>query len=922
MEDSFQPNPSFLNSASELADSRASGGRFFASLNSIQSVTESQLGLQSPPLPDGFLADAQHNTELARASGSTASRQLRLGLDNRSRSHVPTTAPVPFPGNPPPRADYPSPAPDYALPQHQQPPLDGPLPPPAFRFASSFHSLTSSSVLLEQITASGAFPVPPTDSVVFDLPAAPPRPAEPHSHSAVLSALRSHQAARHCNLLTVPASGSAHPTPLFQPLRPPDLPTAMLTGLPDNDIPTLAPGPSEELLLPPLSQDASPQALNCRELRHSLDRLHERGQTVSSASKDVWGVLLSLSPKYPTVQLTKRSDHTAGDKCGYLLGRHRECDIRFNHPQISNRHCLIYSMRTEGMETVHLEDLSTNGTFINGVKIPRHEPRLLKDGDMIKLTVYQDPNAQALDTDESFLFQHVSIHRLTNLNDAVAPFHRNYMLLHPLGSGSFADVHIAVNRLTGEQFAVKVINKKRFQLNPRVIATARAEFGILMTMTHPCVIAIHGVYDEDDSLYMVLEYARDGELFDEIVQRQGFTETETRRIFFQLFMAIKYLHDRGVVHRDLKPENILLADREALLLKLTDFGLAKVVREDAFMKTLCGTPNYVAPEVLVPGHERAYSKAVDMWSLGVILYICLCGFPPFSDDFAPPAMQYQIKNAIYRFLSPKWDTISDGAKDLVTRLLQKDPEQRLTVEQALEHPWMQLGHNGSCYTLDRVPFPLPGLEAGFDAQVKTQNDGSLPGYDAILGVMDPDAHGALPAQALTDLRHADSHLSLGNSPEKPNGSHAAHLEPVKRKWSQLSSASFSQGAALPLFEGHPPVALYSQESNLFASSRAGGPPLLPADSVGADQTALHLQPSDSEHGQDNGSPPTADDNSDAMQLSTHGVPSPATPHTAMAVDTVDAPIQQHSPGTTDRVLPTPAATIRAKTCPDWKRFKA
>ncbi|KAJ1977116.1 serine/threonine protein kinase, partial [Dimargaris xerosporica] len=501
MEDSFQPNPSFLNSASELADSRASGGRFFASLNSIQSVTESQLGL---PLPDGFPTDAQHSTELARAGGSTTLRQPRPGLDDWTRSHVPATAPVPFPGNPPPRTDYPSPAPDIALPQRQQLPQPSPLPPPAFRFVSSFQSLTSSSVLLEQITASGAFPVPPTDSVIFDLPAAPSQPVEPRPRSTVLSALRSHQAARLCNSLTVPAPDSAHPTPLFPPFRPPDLPTAMLTGLPDNNIPALAPGPSDGLPPLSLSQDASPQALNCRELRHSLDRLHERGQTVSSASKDVWGVLLSLSPKYPTVQLTKRNDHAGGGKCGYLLGRHRECDIRFSHPQISNRHCLIYSMRTEGMETVYLEDLSTNGTFINGVKIPRHEPRLLKDGDMIKLTVYQDPNAQALDTDESFLFQHVSIHRLSDLNDAVAPFHRNYMLLHPLGSGSFADVHIAVNRLTGEQFAVKVINKKRFQLNPRVIATARAEFGILMTMTHPCIIAIHGVYDEDDSLYMVL----------------------------------------------------------------------------------------------------------------------------------------------------------------------------------------------------------------------------------------------------------------------------------------------------------------------------------------------------------------------------------------------------------------------------------
>ncbi|RKP37723.1 kinase-like domain-containing protein, partial [Dimargaris cristalligena] len=413
--------------------------------------------------------------------------------------------------------------------------------------------------------------------------------------------------------------------------------------------------------------------------------MHDQGKTVSSVSKDVWGVLLSLSSKYPTFQLTKRTAQT-GQKGGYLLGRHRECDIRLDHLQISNRHCQIYTVHTDGVEIVYIEDLSTNGTFVNGVRLRRHDQRRLYNDDTIMMTLVSPAEAPR------------------------ARFDCNYLLLHSLGAGSFADVHIAVNRLTGEQFAVKIINKKRFQLNPRVIQTARLEFQILMSMKHPCVIAIHGVYEEADSLYMILEYARDGELFDEIIQRQQFTEQECRVIFFQLFMAIKYLHDRNVVHRDLKPENILLADKESLTIKLTDFGLAKVVTENAFMKTLCGTPNYVAPEVLVPGHQRSYSKAVDMWSLGVILYICLCGYPPFADDFAPPAMQHQIKNAIYRFLPPKWDHISDEAKDLVSQLLLKDYGQRLPVEQALRHPWLNAAFDGQNYTLNGQPFSIGANE--------------------------------------------------------------------------------------------------------------------------------------------------------------------------------------------------------------------
>lgn len=188
-----------------------------------------------------------------------------------------------------------------------------------------------------------------------------------------------------------------------------------------------------------------------------------------------------------------------------------------------------------------------------------------------------------------------------------------------------------------------------------------------------------------------MELAEGGELFDRVVKRGRLTEPEARSVFLQLLGAIKYLHDRNITHRDLKPENIMMCDPQGWKIKVTDFGLAKLVGENRFLSTLCGTPNYVAPEVLHPvAKERAYGKAVDMWSLGVILYIMLCGFPPFSEELAPPSMKEQILGAYFDFPSPAWDSVSSAGIDLVEWCLTKEPHRRITVDQALDHHWTKV----------------------------------------------------------------------------------------------------------------------------------------------------------------------------------------------------------------------------------------
>jgi serine/threonine-protein kinase Chk2 len=159
-------------------------------------------------------------------------------------------------------------------------------------------------------------------------------------------------------------------------------------------------------------------------------------------------------------------------------------------------------------------------------------------------------------------------------------------------------------------------------------------------------------------------------------------------VYRQLLIILQ--HERGIVHRDIKPENILLTDKD-LHVKVADFGLAKIIGEESFTTTLCGTPSYVAPEILEESRHRRYTRAVDVWSLGVVLYICLCGFPPFSDELYsrdnPYTLTQQIKMGRFDYPSPYWDSVGDPALDLIDRMLTVDVEKRYTIDDCLEHPW-------------------------------------------------------------------------------------------------------------------------------------------------------------------------------------------------------------------------------------------
>ncbi|KAI8813765.1 kinase-like domain-containing protein [Cladochytrium replicatum] len=420
---------------------------------------------------------------------------------------------------------------------------------------------------------------------------------------------------------------------------------------------------------------------------------------IEEIDPNAWGLLRSQNPEIPSVLLKKGGfdapETGSSFAARYLFGRHAECDVVFTHQQISNRHCLVYKEVVYNASTpelcVFIEDMSTNGTYVNGSRLPRGRRYKLQHGDQIQLAKW-DPKKTGDKFDDRF-YMFIDPSRLREKNEEGGKegtsFQDKYLITKELGSGTFATVKLAVHRETGQSYAVKII-RKQGGVNSRFAEFIRAEISILMAIDHPCVISIYGVYEEEDGVYIVLELVPGGELFDLISSRGALSERETRKLMFQILQSLKYLHDRGISHRDLKLENVLLVSKEELSIKITDFGLAKLVGESSFMKTMCGTPDYVAPEVLKGDQKRSYTKAVDLWSAGVIMFMCLCGYPPFSEDMAPPSLVEQIKRGKYAFGSPWWDPISEGAKDLVRRMLTVDPEARITADQALEHPWMQI----------------------------------------------------------------------------------------------------------------------------------------------------------------------------------------------------------------------------------------
>eukprot|EP00927_Polykrikos_kofoidii_P032062 TRINITY_DN27420_c0_g1_i1.p1 TRINITY_DN27420_c0_g1~~TRINITY_DN27420_c0_g1_i1.p1 ORF type:complete len:546 (-),score=88.66 TRINITY_DN27420_c0_g1_i1:164-1801(-) len=414
------------------------------------------------------------------------------------------------------------------------------------------------------------------------------------------------------------------------------------------------------------------------------------------------------------------------------IGRHPKCFIHVPDKRASKVHVRIF--RGE-KDQYYLEELSTNGCFINKDFMNQGDTRMLRHGDEVSLVVYARNRSETEKPFAAYLFTLVGDSKTSmvapssavggvrgvpagSITEAAAEaaaarcsdgtvdngsimtedwVHRRWDMRTVIGSGNFSEVRLGVNVRTAERRAVKVINKKsfhQFQKRRDSRLSLRSEAQTLISLCHPGIVQVFEWFETDSYLYLVMELLSDGDLLACILGDGCFTEFQARRLFRQLCEAVQYLHTLNVVHRDLKPENILVKgkDRNEMCLKIADFGLAwQDGRSGDCCQTFCGTPHYLSPEVIKSlqstsaGHPAGYGRQADMWSLGVILYVMLSGVPPFDDE----GLYEQIVEGKFEFDVREWLDVSPEAKELVRHLMKVNPVERLTIQQTLDHRWIR-----------------------------------------------------------------------------------------------------------------------------------------------------------------------------------------------------------------------------------------
>ncbi|VDL96835.1 unnamed protein product [Schistocephalus solidus] len=270
-----------------------------------------------------------------------------------------------------------------------------------------------------------------------------------------------------------------------------------------------------------------------------------------------------------------------------------------------------------------------------------------------------------------------------------------YRLLSRLGDGGFCEVFRAKDLVNNRLVAIKT--KPTYQkysakdVERKIKKLMYREAAIMRALDHPNLIKLYELVEDSEQIFLAMQLAEGGELFDRIIKRGKFTEKDAANVMSQVIRAVKYMHDRGYVHRDIKPENILFdSESDDSKLLITDFGLSRELEQK--MLTNCGTVDYSAPELLKSKLTKAgYGPEVDNWSIGVVCYILLCGYPPFySINQDDAEIKKQIMSGVYHFHHPHWDNISKSAKSFVAGLLKVDPAERMTLSMALDHPWIKL----------------------------------------------------------------------------------------------------------------------------------------------------------------------------------------------------------------------------------------
>eukprot|EP00890_Picochlorum_soloecismus_P002934 jgi/Picsp_1/3641/NSC_06478-R1_calcium calmodulin-dependent protein len=323
-----------------------------------------------------------------------------------------------------------------------------------------------------------------------------------------------------------------------------------------------------------------------------------------------------------------------------------------------------------------------------------------RDEEDVKAKSSRQKQGKAIARGPTFSKVHARLRQDCKIRDA-------YKVGKTIGTGGFSVVKMVTDRESGDEWACKIMTLPTDGHTAGDGESTRddifKEIDIIMSLRHPNIIFMKEYFEETGRVYVIMEYLGGGELLEALLKKEKkndgteahYSEDDARVIFRQLIEGVKYMHDKQIVHRDLKLENMLLSKSNDInSIKIADFGLAKKYGQAA-LSTICGTPQYVAPEVIKGGNQPyTYGKECDLWSCGVILFILLGGYPPFYDE-SEPRLFRKIRQGNPDMNDPVWEEVSKDAKDLIAKLLVVDPTKRLTIEQVLEHPWMNPTTSGS-----------------------------------------------------------------------------------------------------------------------------------------------------------------------------------------------------------------------------------
>ncbi|KAJ7049936.1 kinase-like domain-containing protein [Mycena amicta] len=413
--------------------------------------------------------------------------------------------------------------------------------------------------------------------------------------------------------------------------------------------------------------------------------------TALEPTDELWGYL------HPCSSLRLKRVDFFKSQPEVTIGRNVANNVIFPGFKISNFHAEVqWNMKQHAGSEVLITDKSSNGTYINGEKIGKGQQRILKDGNEVAFGV------ATVTKDEDGLYDYRYVFRDFVSGAAKRAIYSSYDLSHQLGKGSFATVYRALHRASGEWVAVKVIHETKRQGGTAAAAANTMfsrEINIMENLRHPNICMLREVFwNTNGSIDLVLELVEGGDLLDFILQRSGLSEPMARHITYQLCQALAYIHSKGITHRDLKPENVLLTKDDPPIIKVADFGLAKIVDSMTMLRTMCGTPSYLAPEVVTQQNQSGYDSLVDSWSVGVILFSMLTNTTPFIENSVEDLRTRIAQRTIEwgQLDDLKWVghggamiSISPQVTDITRKLLDFEPQHRLKLKDALKHDWLR-----------------------------------------------------------------------------------------------------------------------------------------------------------------------------------------------------------------------------------------